>query len=300
MFVPGYRCSPRYVQNVNITNTRVVNVTQVTNVYNNVYINHNTTVINNYTYARNETAVTAVSRDTFVNARPVCGAAIRRRQNSKRASGEPLFRLRSEVAPPPPEPAFHLSPPLGASSTKSAPRKRSVRSASESARARAAEPAVSRHSGSARYESPGTVTAQRSRPGQPRNTTSRGSNRNGNNAQTPVNNAEGQPPHAAETIHRSQQSAAKHAAVAQRFPAVPTRPLAQRTVRTAFHRSHATNRRITNNQTTQGATQNSGRAQRRTIIAQRNANDEQHGRKLGELRRPHPPLNQIGRANSRQ
>jgi hypothetical protein len=77
VFVPGYRASPRYVQNINITNSRVVNVTQVTNVYNNVYINHNTTVINNYTYAHNETAVTAVSRDTFVNARPVAGATIR-------------------------------------------------------------------------------------------------------------------------------------------------------------------------------------------------------------------------------
>ena len=77
VFVPGYRCSPRYVQNVNITNTRVVNVTQVTTVYNTVYVNHNSTVINNYTYARNERAVTAVSRETFVNARPVSGGTIR-------------------------------------------------------------------------------------------------------------------------------------------------------------------------------------------------------------------------------
>jgi hypothetical protein len=77
VFIPGYHVSARYVQNINITNSRVVNVTQVTNVYNNVYINHNTTVVNNYTYARNETAVTAVSRETFVNARPVTGATIR-------------------------------------------------------------------------------------------------------------------------------------------------------------------------------------------------------------------------------
>ncbi len=77
VFVPGYHCSPRYVQNVNITNTRVINVTQVTTVYNNVYVNHNSTVINNYTYARNDRAVTAVSRDTFVNARPVVGATMR-------------------------------------------------------------------------------------------------------------------------------------------------------------------------------------------------------------------------------
>jgi hypothetical protein len=76
VFVPGYRASPRYVQNINVTNSRVVNVTQVTTVYNNVYINHNTTV-NNYTYAHNQTAVTAVSRETFVNARPVSGATVR-------------------------------------------------------------------------------------------------------------------------------------------------------------------------------------------------------------------------------
>jgi uncharacterized protein DUF6600 len=77
VYVPGYRCSQRYVQNVNITNTRVVNVTQVTNVYNTVIVNRNTTVVNNYTYARNERAVTAVSRETFVNARPVSTASVR-------------------------------------------------------------------------------------------------------------------------------------------------------------------------------------------------------------------------------
>jgi len=70
VFIPGYRASPRYVQNINITNTRAINVTQVTNVYNN-----RTEV--NYTYARNDAAVTAVSRDTFVGARSVRGATVR-------------------------------------------------------------------------------------------------------------------------------------------------------------------------------------------------------------------------------
>src|SRR5580658_1779145 len=41
VYVPGYRCSPRYFQSVNVTNTRVVNVTQVTNVYNTVVVNRN-------------------------------------------------------------------------------------------------------------------------------------------------------------------------------------------------------------------------------------------------------------------
>lgn len=77
VYVPGYRCSPRYVENINITNTRVVNVTQVTRVYNTVYVQHDTRIVNNYTYAHNNVAVTAVSRDTFVNARPVGRATVR-------------------------------------------------------------------------------------------------------------------------------------------------------------------------------------------------------------------------------
>ncbi|MGH9756116.1 MAG: DUF6600 domain-containing protein [Candidatus Acidiferrales bacterium] len=78
VYIPGYRCSPRYVQNVNITNTRVVNVTQVTNVYNTTVINRNVSVTRvNYTYANDTRAITAVPRDTFVNARPVSGASVR-------------------------------------------------------------------------------------------------------------------------------------------------------------------------------------------------------------------------------
>src|SRR6202451_2356947 len=72
VFVPWYRTSPGYVNNVNITNTRV-NVTQVTNVYNTTIINNNTTNVTRVTYANQHVAnaVTAVSHDTFVNARPV-------------------------------------------------------------------------------------------------------------------------------------------------------------------------------------------------------------------------------------
>lgn len=72
VWVPAYRCSPRYVENINITNTRVVNVVQVRN----VYVNH-TTVVNNYTYAHNTVAVTAVSRETFVNGAPVARSTVR-------------------------------------------------------------------------------------------------------------------------------------------------------------------------------------------------------------------------------
>ena len=68
VFVPWYRTSPRYVQNVNITNTRV-NVVQVTNVYNNVTVNHVTNIT--YVNQRVTNSVTVVNHDTFVNARPV-------------------------------------------------------------------------------------------------------------------------------------------------------------------------------------------------------------------------------------
>ena len=77
VFVPGYRVSRRYVNNVNITNT-TVNITKVTNVYNTTIINRNTTV-NNITYVNQHVnnGVTVVSHDTFVHARPVAGNVMR-------------------------------------------------------------------------------------------------------------------------------------------------------------------------------------------------------------------------------
>jgi hypothetical protein len=74
VFVPWYRTSPRYVQNVNVSNTRV-NVTQVTNVYNNVTVNHVTNVT--YVNQRVTNSVTVVNHDTFVNARPVHDNVVR-------------------------------------------------------------------------------------------------------------------------------------------------------------------------------------------------------------------------------
>ncbi|MBZ5661631.1 MAG: hypothetical protein LAO08_14595 [Acidobacteriia bacterium] len=71
VYVPPYRTSVRYVQNVNITNT-TVNVVNVTNIYNNRDASRIT-----YMHRENAGAVTVVSRDTFVNARPVGGAAVR-------------------------------------------------------------------------------------------------------------------------------------------------------------------------------------------------------------------------------
>jgi hypothetical protein len=68
VYVPWYHTSPRYVQNVNVTNTRV-SVVQVTNVYNNYTVNK----VTNVTYVNQHinNSVTVVNHDTFVNARPV-------------------------------------------------------------------------------------------------------------------------------------------------------------------------------------------------------------------------------------
>jgi hypothetical protein len=71
VYMPTYRSSVRYVQNINVTNT-TVNVVNVTNVYNNVNVNKVT-----YMHQTNIGAVTAVSHDTFVNARPVAVSAMR-------------------------------------------------------------------------------------------------------------------------------------------------------------------------------------------------------------------------------
>jgi hypothetical protein len=80
VFVPAYHVSRNYVNQVNVTNT-VVNVTKVTNVYNTTVINNRTTVVNNnannnvtkivYVNQSAPNGVTAVSHDTFVNARQV-------------------------------------------------------------------------------------------------------------------------------------------------------------------------------------------------------------------------------------
>jgi hypothetical protein len=95
VFVPAYHCSPRYVQVVNVTNTRVINVTQVTNVYNTVVINRDVTHVN-YTYSTNVRAVTAVSHDTFVNAHSVTRESVRINETQIRD-----VRVVSNVAPTP-------------------------------------------------------------------------------------------------------------------------------------------------------------------------------------------------------
>jgi hypothetical protein len=91
VFVPYYRTSPAYVNNVNVTNTRV-NVTQVTNVYNTTIINNNTTNVTRINYANQHVtnAVTAVSHDTFANARPVAASMVKIDQ--KQIQSAPVVR----------------------------------------------------------------------------------------------------------------------------------------------------------------------------------------------------------------
>jgi hypothetical protein len=77
VFVPGYRVSRTYVNNVNVTNTSV-NITKITNVYNTVVINK-TTNVDNITYANQHVndGVTVVSHETFVNGRPAAQNVMR-------------------------------------------------------------------------------------------------------------------------------------------------------------------------------------------------------------------------------
>src|SRR6202011_4475253 len=70
VYVPYYRGSRGYVERINVTNT-VVNVTRVTNIYNVYHPNQRDVTNITYINQRAHNGVTAVSRETFVNARPV-------------------------------------------------------------------------------------------------------------------------------------------------------------------------------------------------------------------------------------
>ena len=78
VYIPGYRTSTRYLQNINSTNMRG-------GAPMNLGVVHNPYVVRsdapesrvNYMYADNAAAVTAVSRETFVGARPVATAFVR-------------------------------------------------------------------------------------------------------------------------------------------------------------------------------------------------------------------------------
>jgi hypothetical protein len=98
VYCPSYHVSQTYVTNVNVSNTTIINRTQVTNVYNNVYVNK-TVNVTNVTY-QNQTApnaVTAVSHQAFVSAQPVHNNMIRVGQ--KEVTSAPVAPIAPAVAP---------------------------------------------------------------------------------------------------------------------------------------------------------------------------------------------------------
>lgn len=96
VYIPAYRTSRVYVNNINTTNT-VVNVTRITNVYNS-YNTTNQVTVNRVTYVNQHVtnAVTVVSHDTFVNARPVARNTVQVSQREIEAA--PPSHI-AEVAP---------------------------------------------------------------------------------------------------------------------------------------------------------------------------------------------------------
>ncbi len=78
VFIPGYRASPRYVQNINVTNMRNGTTIQLGAVRNPHVVSTDAAASRtNYMYANNAVAVTAVSRETFVGAKPVATGFVR-------------------------------------------------------------------------------------------------------------------------------------------------------------------------------------------------------------------------------
>jgi hypothetical protein len=98
VYCPSYHVSERYVQNVNISNTTVINRTNVTNVYNNVYVNK-TVNVTNITY-QNQTAVnavTATSHQAFTSAQPVGRNMVK--VDAREVASAPVAPLTPTVAP---------------------------------------------------------------------------------------------------------------------------------------------------------------------------------------------------------
>jgi hypothetical protein len=92
-FYPWYGGSRRYFRNVNITNTRIVNITNVTNIY---YNNRGPLVRKYWTNMGHPGGFTAVSKATIVNGQPVARNATHVPTNM-RGNAPPLRQV--EVAP---------------------------------------------------------------------------------------------------------------------------------------------------------------------------------------------------------
>jgi hypothetical protein len=77
-YLPAYRVSPRYARNVNISNSREVNVTVVNNYYSTTNVNVRNTTISNIHYenTRVNGAVTGVSSRAFASGQSLRGNAV--------------------------------------------------------------------------------------------------------------------------------------------------------------------------------------------------------------------------------
>jgi Membrane protein involved in colicin uptake len=98
VYCPSYHVSQRYVERVNVSNTVIVNRTQITNVYNNVYVNKTMNVTNvRYQNQAGPNAVTAVSQQAFVAGQPVHRNIVQ--VDSTEAASAPVTPLTPSVAP---------------------------------------------------------------------------------------------------------------------------------------------------------------------------------------------------------
>jgi hypothetical protein len=77
VWTPAYRASPRYFNQVNVSNTMINRNVNITNVYNNTYVTKNVNVTN-VSYANQHVtgAVMAVPQNAMGNGRPVAQAAV--------------------------------------------------------------------------------------------------------------------------------------------------------------------------------------------------------------------------------
>ncbi len=77
-YIPSYHVSPEYARNVNISNSRVVNVTVINNYYSTTNVSVRNTAITNIHYenARVNGAMTAVPSAAFSSGKPVAQAAV--------------------------------------------------------------------------------------------------------------------------------------------------------------------------------------------------------------------------------
>jgi len=98
VYCPSYHVSERYVRNVNITNTTVINQTNITNVYNNVYVNKTVNVTNiKYQNQTAQNAVTATSHQAFTSAQPVSRNMVK--VDAREMASAPVAPMTPNVAP---------------------------------------------------------------------------------------------------------------------------------------------------------------------------------------------------------